>query len=350
MKKYYLLMVTFLTLGILTACSSDEVETTKTTDKKETAASADEKAYASAKAMFQPLGDIVVPEDNPITDEKVELGKRLFFDPRLSGNNVQSCSSCHQPQAGYGDNLSTFIGFEGFEGHRNSPTVINSAYYSEYFWDGRASSLEEQAQGPITSEVEMNQDLDELVDELKVVPEYVKDFEVAFSEDINANNILKAIATFERTILVKDTAFDKYLAGDNSAITEEAKKGMVLFTGKASCIVCHTTPTLSDGKYYNLGIEDDEGRSAVTNNDADKGAFRTPTLRGVTHTGPYMHNGSLATLKDVVDFYNKGGGTDANKNNLIQPLNLTDEEVKQLIAFLETLGGEAPLVEAPEMY
>lgn len=350
MKKYYLLMATFLTVGILSACSSDEAENIEVTDKKQTTLSANEEAYASAKAMFQPIGDIEYPEDNPITDEKVELGKRLFFDPRLSGNNVQSCSSCHQPQAGYGDNLATFIGFEGFVGPRNSPTVINSAYHDEFFWDGRAGSLEEQAAGPITSEVEMNQDLDELVGELKAVPGYVNEFKTVFSEDINADNILKAIATFERTILVKETEFDKYLAGDDDAISDDAKKGMVLFTGKASCIVCHTSPTLTDGKYHNLGIEGDEGRFAVTNNEEDKGAFRTPILRGVTHTGPYMHDGSLATLKDVIDFYNKGGGADANKSNLIKPLNLTDDEVNQLLAFLESLGGEAPVVEAPEMY
>lgn len=340
-----------MTIGLLAACSSDEAEKTESAEKEtETTVSADEKAIASAKAMFQQVGEVSVPEDNPMTDEKVELGKRLFFDSRLSGNNVQSCSSCHQPQAGYGDNLSTFIGFEGFKGHRNSPTIINAAHYAENFWDGRAGSLEEQAQGPITAAGEMNQDLEELVAELKAVPEYVTDFQTAFGEEITKENILKAIASFERTILINDTAFDKYLAGDEKAISEEAKKGMVLYTGKASCIVCHTTPTLSDGKYYNLGISGDEGRFAVTNNEADKGAFRTPGLRGVTHTGPYMHDGSLATLKDVVDFYNKGGGEDANKSNLIQPLNLTDEEVNQLVAFLETLGGEAPIVEAPKAY
>lgn len=351
MKKYYWLMATFLTVGILSACSSDEPENAESADNDtQTPISADEEAIASAKAMFQQVGEVPVPEDNPMTDDKVELGKRLFFDSRLSANNVQSCSSCHQPQAGYGDNLSTFIGFEGFQGHRNSPTILNAAHYSEYFWDGRAGSLEEQAQGPITAAGEMNQDLDELVEELKAVPEYVTDFQTAFGEEINTNNILKAIATFERTIVVKDVAFDKYLAGDDKAISDEAKKGMVLFTGKASCIVCHTTSTLSDGKYHNLGISGDEGRYAVTNNEADKGAFRTPTLLGITHTGPYMHDGSLATLKDVVDFYNKGGGTDANKSNLIQPLNLTDDEVNQLVAFLETLGGEVPVVEAPEAY
>ena len=347
MKKYSsLLMSTFLAVGILVACSSDE----EATKESNVAVSADEEAIASAKAMFQPLGAVSVPADNPMTAEKIELGKRLYFDARLSGNNVQSCSSCHQPQAGYGDNLTTFIGFEGFRGHRNSPTIINSAYYAEHFLDGRASSLEEQAQGPITAAGEMNQDLDALVEELKAVPKYVTDFQTVFGEDINTSNILKAIATFERTIVVNDTAFDKYLAGDDAAISDEAKKGMVLYTGRASCIVCHTTPTLSDGKYYNLGISCDEGRYAVTKNDADMGAFRTPSLRGVTHTGPYMHDGSLATIKDVVDFYNKGGGADANKSNLIRPLNLTDEEVNQLAAFLETLGGEVPVVEAPTAY
>ena len=351
MRKFYVFFsFSILLLFTLTACNSTEnTSAPKEVDDNEKNVAVVEDELEVVKNMFEPLGDIPIPEDNPMTDEKIELGKMLYFDNRLSGNNQMSCMTCHIPTAGYGDNLKTFNGFEGAVGTRNSPTIINSGYYKENFWDGRAKSLEEQALGPIQSEVEMNQDLDELVNELMAVPKYVSEFENVFDERITIDNIAKAIAAFERTIVVTDTPFDQYLLGDNDAITSEAKEGMELFAGKASCISCHAGPLLSDHNYYNTGISGDEGRFAVTGQEADRGAFRTSGLRGITQTAPYMHDGSLETLMDVVDFYNAGGGTDPNKSVLIRPLNLTEKEKLALVEFLKSLGGDVPVVETPEI-
>ena len=347
MKRLSFLLFGFLAIVLCAACSSDETAEQKEND----AVTAEEdQELERVKNMFQPLSDMAIPADNEMTDEKVELGKRLYFDARLSGNNKLSCMSCHAPGAGYGDNLETFIGFEGFKGHRNSPTIINAGYYESYFWDGRASSLEEQALGPIQAEGEMNQNIDELVTELDAVPEYAEEFETVFDEKITASNIAKALAAFERTIVVKDTAFDKYLLGEEDAISADAKDGMKLFAGKAGCISCHAGAFLTDQGYHNLGMENDDGRFAVTNKEEDKGKFRTPGLRGITHTAPYMHDGSLETLEEVVAYYNAGGGTHANKSDLVFPLNLTAEEMESLVAFLETLGGELPAVETPDIY
>ncbi|UAC48904.1 c-type cytochrome [Bacillus aquiflavi] len=351
MKKLSFISMVCL-LMLLAACnSSDHASSNKNENSKKEEIKSDsgDEELENAKKMFEPLGDIPVPDDNPMTDEKVELGKKLFFDSRLSGNNKLSCMSCHSPGAGYGDGLATFIGFEGVKGKRNSPTIINSGYYEENFWDGRAGSLEEQALGPIESEVEMNQDLDELVAEINEVPQYVEEFDKVFNDKVTVDNIAKAIAAFERTIVVKDTDFDKYLLGDEAAITDEAKEGMKLFVGKASCISCHAGPLLSDHGYHNLGITGDDGRYEVTQKEEDKGAFRTPGLRGVAHTAPFMHDGSLETLRDVIEYYNEGGGDHPNKSSLIKPLQLTEEEIDALVAFLESMSCEVEKVETPEI-
>lgn len=353
MKKLSSLLFLAFLLLVLAACgaSNEEVNNQeKQANSTEELADNDiDEELEKAKAMFEPLGDIPIPKDNPMTDEKIELGKKLFFDPRLSGNNKLSCMSCHAPGAGWGDGLKKFVGFEGVAGPRNSPTIINSGYYKENFWDGRATSLEEQALGPITSEIEMNQDLNELVEELNAVPQYVDEFNQVFNDQITVDNIAKAIAAFERTVVVKNTDFDKFLLGDNTAISDEAKEGMKLFVGKGSCISCHAGPLLSDHNYHNLGMNGDEGRYEITKKDVDKGAFRTPGLRGVAHTAPFMHDGSLATLKDVVDYYNQGGGNHPNKSPLMKPLGLTDDEVNALVAFLESMSGESPQVDTPEI-
>lgn len=350
-----LLLTLLFTLVLLAACGGEEATTepeketeVETPAAPEVEVEVDEELEA-AKAFFQPLGEIPIPEDNPMTEEKIALGEMLYYDSRLSGNNVQSCASCHAPGAGYGDGLATFIGFEGFNGSRNSPTIINAGFYKENFWDGRAGSLEEQAAGPITSAVEMNQDLDELVVELSAVQGYVDEFNKVFNEPITKDNILKAIAAFERTIVINDTDFDRFIQGDDDAISADAKEGMKLFVGKASCITCHAGPLLSDQAYHNLGMEDDEGRAAITGSDADLGAFRTSGLRGVAHTAPFMHDGSLATLKDVINYYNVGGGAHPNKSDLMKPLSLTETEIDQLVAFLESMSGELPPAGSPSI-
>lgn len=353
MKGLKVIGVGLLCSAFLIGCSANKPVENAEVEKPEVDSvveTADNQKIQDLIARFQPIGDMPIPEDNAMTDEKIELGKKLYFDPRLSGNNKQSCASCHSPGAGYGDNLPKFIGFEGFNGPRNSPTIINAGYYSANFWDGRAANLEEQALGPIQAEGEMNSKLDQLVEELKQVPGYVEDFQKVFGEEITDKNIAKAIAAFERTITVTDTKFDRFLAGETDAMNEQEIAGAELFVGKASCISCHAGPTLSDQNYHNLGMEGDEGRFAVTNQEDDKGKFRTSALRGIAHTAPYMHDGSLATLKDVVDYYNTGGSAHPNKDPLMKPLNLTAEEVDALVAFMEAMSGENPKVDTPELY
>lgn len=347
MKKRYIAMLTLILVIMISGCKTDEKASKDSSDKEVKVVDAELEAV---KNLFQPLSDVPIPVDNEMTDDKVELGKRLYYDSRLSGDNKQSCMSCHSPGVGYGDGMKTFIGFEGTKGTRNSPTIINSGYYNDNFWDGRAGSLEEQALGPIQSEVEMNQNLDELVTELDAVPGYVDEFNKVFEDKINVSNIAKALAAFQRTIVVKDTAFDKYLLGDDDALTAVEEEGMKLFAGKAGCISCHSGAFLSDQSYHNLGMEDDEGRFAVTNKEEDKGKFRTPGLRGVSFTAPFMHDGSLATLEDVVEYYNEGGGTHVNKSDLVKPLNLSKDEVHSLVAFLEAMSGELPAIETPKMH
>lgn len=349
-----LLLTLLFALMVLAACGGKEeaeapAEETPAAEEETNAGATVDEELEAAKAKFEPLGELPVPADNEMTDDKVALGQKLYFDVRLSGNNELSCASCHAPAAGYGDGLAKFIGFEGFNGPRNSPTILNSGFYKENFWDGRAGSLEEQALGPIQAEGEMNQNLEELVTELTAVPGYVDEFSKVFNDKVTADNIAKAIASFERKIVITDTAFDKYLAGDEEAISAEAKEGMKLFVGKASCISCHAGPLLADHNYHNLGIEGDDGRFAVTEQEVDKGAFRTSQLRGIAHTAPYMHDGSLATLEDVVKFYNEGGGAHPNKSPLVKPLGLTDEEIANLVAFLESMSGEVPMYEAPQL-
>lgn len=341
---------------LLVACSDststddadgqEEASTTEEANENE-----DVEKYEELIAQFDPLGEVPIPEDNPMTEEKVELGKTLYFDPRLSGNDEISCATCHVPALGYSDGLPTFEGFEGAEGPRRTPTIINSAYYNSFFWDGRADSLEEQALGPISSPIEMNMNLDELADKLNGIEGYPEMFEEVFGEEITVENIAKAIAAFERTIVINDTRFDQFLAGDYDAMTEEEIFGMELFAGKAQCITCHNGPNLSDNNFYNVGLDsDDPGRMDITGNEADDGAFRTPGLYGIAHHAPYMHDGSLETLEEVIDFYDRGGDGHPNTSPKIQELNLTDEEKDALLAFLMVLSGdEVPQVEAPEL-
>ncbi|MDF2788507.1 MAG: Cytochrome-c peroxidase [Neobacillus sp.] len=301
-----------------------------------------------------PIGDVPIPADNPMKPEVLELGRMLFFDLRLSGNNEVSCQTCHDPDMGYGDNQPTFDKFTGGNGARNSPTVINSGYYTSNFWDGRAASLEEQALGPIQNPDEMNQPLDELIKELSAIKGYQERFQAAFPDGINEQNIAKALAAFQRQIVVKDTPYDKFLEGDTEALTNQEVNGLRLFTGKAFCVTCHNGPNLSDNNFYNIGLNtEDKGRQAVTGQEGDLGRIRTPGLYGITHTAPYMRDGSLSTLEDVIDYYDRGGDNHPNKSFFIQkfmsPIGLTDEEKADLLAFLKTLGGEPPIFTKPEL-
>lgn len=300
-----------------------------------------------------PLPVIPVPSENPSTPAKVELGTMLFFDPRLSVDRSMSCATCHDPRKGYSDGRPRSIGFGGKELRRHSPTVINIAYNPIHFWDGRAPSMEEQAQEPILASGEMNMKPDEVVRRLNNIAEYKKRFQEIFGEGPSLANVGKAIAAFERTIVTGDSAFDRYMKGDKRALTDPEKKGLILFIGKAACSQCHNGPNFTDNQFYKLGIpqagplKEDQGRFEVTQDEKDRGTFKTPTLRNISTTPPYMHNGALRTLEEVIDFYNKGGGSLPGKSPKIVKLNLTREEKKALAAFLNALTGELPAIEKP---
>lgn len=302
------------------------------------------------RGYFEPLGPVPVPKDNPMTEEKVELGKTLFVDHRLSGDQTLSCLSCHAPGAGYADNKAKSKGFEGVLLDRHTPSVINTAYYDELFWDGRASSLEEQALGPIQNPMEMNQTLDGLVETVEGIEGYQPMFDEVFDGKINAENIAKAIAAFERTIIVDDTKHDRFIAGDNDALTEQEKFGMEIFVTKGNCLTCHSGPNFTDNNYHHVGIDsDDPGRYDVTQEEEDMGKFRTMGLRGIAATAPYMHDGRFDTIEEVVDYYDRGGDGHVNQSEFIQPLGLTEEEKEALVAYLHAISGDVPEIDIPEL-
>ena len=293
--------------------------------------------------LIEPLPALPpIPAGNSMTPEKVELGKMLFFDPRLSGSNWISCATCHNPVMGYTDRLPRAFGHAMSEGPRNTPTVLNAAYIKVQFWDGRAATLEEQALGPIQASVEMRQTLGGAVENLKKVPEYREMFARVFGGDdpINPANIARAIASFERTLTTPNSPFDRYLAGDKQALGPLAQKGFDLFQNKG-CIACHNGPALTDGGFHIIKVPGsvDDGRFNVTKEESDRSAFRTPTLRNVELTAPYFNNGSVNTLDEAVTVMGK------------QALNtnLAPEEVDALTAFLKSLTGQLPVVDYPQL-
>lgn len=291
------------------------------------------------------------PEDNPYSAKKAELGRLLYFDKRLSSDGTISCASCHRINEAFAQHTKVSEGIGKKQGNRNAPTVINAAYQKHLFWDGRANSLEEQAKGPIANPKEMtsanniHEAYFECHKRIQNIEGYCKLFKEVFNhEDCNIDDIAKAIATFERTVLSGNSPYDRYIKGDKTAMSPEAIQGYKVFK-ESGCNNCHNGPNFSDGRFLNIGIgmqakDPDLGRYEITKNDSDKGAFKIPTLREVANTYPYMHNGSLATLEDVIDYYNKGGTPNKYLNPLIHPLNLSAEQKKALKAFLEALSGE----------
>lgn len=332
-----------------------------------------------------PLPAVPVPMDNPMTSEKVELGKLLFFDPRLSGNASVSCASCHDSKLGWGEGGDISRGYPETKHWRNSQTVLNSAYYAKLFWEGSSTSLEGQAEAAATGSVAGNGMPLMMEERLRQVPEYVKRFKEVFGTEWPLiSDAWKAIAAFERTVISKaeGVPFDRYMKGDKAALSEKAKKGLDLFKGKAGCFQCHDGPLFSDEDYHYLGLpenpafktdpllqitlrwqqinkgapeaiyreaDSDYGLFYQTWRLQDKGKFRTPTLRELVYTPPYMHSGVFFTLEEVVEFYNKGGGPDrfGTKSPLLKPLNLTKEETESLVTFLEALSSDKPIVVEP---
>ena len=282
------------------------------------------------------LPPIPYPKDNPPTDEKIALGKQLYFDGRLSADDKVSCASCHDPAKGFSNGDQFATGVEGKKGGRNSPTVINAAFQKFQFWDGRAKSLEEQALGPIQNPIEMNLTLDAVVAKLNAIEGYKTQFQKVFGTDVTSDGIAKSIAAYERTILSGDAPYDKFKAGDQGALSEAAQRGMKLFFGKANCVACHSGPNFTDNAFHNIGVpSSDEGRAAISKSLGDKGAFKTPTVRESAKSGPYMHDGSLKMLEEVVAHYIKGGTPNPQLDEEIFPLKLSPEEAADLVTFLK---------------
>lgn len=305
-----------------------------------------------------PLGLHELPKvaDNPLTAEKIELGKQLYFDKRLSADNTVSCASCHDPNKGWSNGEATAEGVGGQRGGRGAPTVINSAYQRFQFWDGRAGSLEEQALGPIANPIEMNLPIEDAVKKIAAIDGYAKQFQEVFGEPVSAENLARAISAFERTVLSGNAPYDRFVAGDKTALSEQAQAGMKLFFGKANCSGCHVPPNFTDNGFHNLGVSfhgenADHGRFVISKLGGDRGAFKTPTLREIAKTAPYMHDGSLATLEDVVEYYNKGATPNDFLDEEIFELQLNDEQKAALVAFLtEGLSSDDyPHVDPPEL-
>lgn len=302
------------------------------------------------------LGTLAHPKDNLSDPRKIALGKELYFDPRLSADNTVSCSTCHNPQHGWSDARMTSAGVGGQVGGRNAPTIVNTAFGKFQFWDGRAGTLEEQALGPIANPIEMNMPVEEAVKRLNGIEGYRKQFQEIFGSECNKENLAKALAAYERTILSGDAPYDRYKAGDKAALSEAAVRGMKLFFGKANCSACHSGSNFTDNAFHNIGIgmdksQPDKGRAAISKLEGDTGAFKTPTLREVARSAPYMHDGSMKSLEEVVEHYNKGGTPNPFLDEEIFKLNLSDQDKADLVSFMkEGLSSEAyPMHEAPEL-
>lgn len=293
---------------------------------------------ASSVRAAEPQAILVVihPKENPSTAEKISLGQQLYFDGRLSADNKVSCATCHDPAKGFSNGEQFATGVEGKKGGRNSPTVINSAFQNFQFWDGRARTLEEQALGPIQNPIEMNMKLDDVVAKLNQIEGYRKQFQQIFGTDVTAEGMAKAIAAYERTIVSRDAPYDRFKAGDTSAMSESAQRGMKLFFGKANCSACHSGPNFTDNGFHNIGLGgDDEGRHVISKTLGDKGAFKTPTLREIAKSAPYMHDGSLKTLEEVVAHYVKGGSPHPQLDEALYALKLSPEEIADLVTFMK---------------
>jgi cytochrome c peroxidase len=312
---------------------------------------------AAAEDDF-PLGlkKLIWPEDNKHSVEKVQLGKQLYFDKRLSRDDTISCASCHDPKKGWSNGEAFATGVRGQKGGRSSPTIINSAYQDLQFWDGRAKALEGQALGPIQNPIEMDMPLDEVVAKLNKIEGYKKQFQKVFGTDVNSDGIAKAIAAFERTVLSGGAPFDRFKGGDTKALSEPALRGMKVFFNRGHCSACHVGPNFTDGAFHNIGIgmdleKPDIGREELSKQGGDRGSFKTPTLREIARTAPYMHSGKFKTLEEVVDYYNNGAFANPALDEEIYPLKLTAEEKADLVTFLkEGLSStKYPDVEPPKL-
>ncbi|WP_153559202.1 cytochrome-c peroxidase [Roseimaritima sediminicola] len=342
--------------------------------------------YELPRGLNAAAQNAFVPDNNPITRAKIELGRQLYFDPRLSADASVSCATCHDPSEGYAAHTQFGVGIRDQQGGRNSPVAYNRILSREQFWDGRAATLEDQAIGPIENPIEMGNNHDACVECLEGIPGYKKQFETIFEDGVTILNVGKALATFERAIVTGPAPYDYYLplqrfreiyaddlpyldeireedpefvkeyedlveAFKQNSMSESAINGMKLFFGKANCATCHAGANFTDEQYHNLGVgmdaqQPDLGRYEITKAEADKGAFKTPTLRNVASSPPYMHDGSQQTLEEVMHWYNKGGHPNPWLSDKMKKLNLTDSELADVVAFMkEGLTGSFPEVQ-----
>lgn len=317
--------------------------------------------YANQEKWLKPAS-VPQPKDNKITPQRVALGKLLYFDTRLSRDDSISCASCHHPKRGWTDlkPTSKAVGFDGRVGPRNSPTILNAAFQKHQFWDGRVKSLEAQALGPIGTDVEMNMPPKLLVKKLSKIKGYVKLFHQAYpKEGLSEQTIAKALASFERTIISPDAPFDKYIKGDKNALTQKQKEGFKLFKGRAHCIDCHDGWNFTDGSFQNIGLHDGElhgkelGRYNVKHRAAWYGVFKTPTLRDVTKSYPYFHDGSVKTLKEATVICSMGGRYEhnvKNRSDAMKDRHLNENEIAALIAFMESLTSPDLNISIPKKF
>ncbi len=329
-------------------------------------------AFAAPPAIG-PLPPVPENPDNRATPERIELGKRLFFDKRISANGRFNCSTCHLPESGWTLPSAFSIANDGFVERRNPPTLLNVGYNRALIWDGRAPSLEKQAVGSTKNPVHKGQDIAKLMATFRADPEITRLFRAAYGSEPNARDYGRAIAVFQRhTLITGESPFDRYMKGDKKALSDSAVRGMQLFQGKAGCIACHNGPNFTDSDFHNIGLkrnpafdrpeyleilrfdarrmglkewrtmDDDPGRYLVTHDPKDWKKFKTPTLRNLADTGPYMHDGRYETLEAVIEHYDRGGDRTRNQDPRIRPLHLSAAEKADLLAFLRSLRGALP--------
>ena len=294
-----------------------------------------------------------MPADNPTTAEKVELGKLLYFDKRVSKDGTVSCATCHDPKVAWAEHEPTSEGIAHQKGGRNAPTVINAAYATSQFWDGRAKTLEEQATGPVENPIEMGHSMEAVVEAFAKIPEYQERFRKVFGTGVTKEGFAKAIAAFERTVLSGDSAYDRFVKGDEKALSDAQKHGWELF--RENCATCHTQPLFSNYKFFNAGVgmdkpNPDEGRKKVTGKAIDLGKFRVPALRNVTDTAPYFHDGSAVKLEDAVALMAAGGKDNPNLSEMLKTVRETkfsEKDQQDLVEFLKALSGKYPVIEPP---
>ncbi len=307
---------------------------------------------AKLKAEYRRPGSIPFPKENPYTATKASLGKKLYFDTRLSAANVLSCASCHSPAYAWGDGQPRGVGHGMKQLARRSPSIVNAAFGQIFMWDGRAASLEEQALGPIKTDVEMNLPVEQLIERLKAIPEYGPLFQSAFAGGgISPDNIAKAIATYERTVVSGRAPFDAWIEGDEKAISADAKRGFALFNTKAACTQCHSGWNFTDDSFHDIGLPDaDIGRGKFLPGVVKmQHAFKTPGLREISRRAPYMHDGSVPTLEAVMDHYRDGGIDRPSRSAQMKPIALSKQEQADVIAFMRTLTSEMDPTTVPSL-